>query len=123
MLNLFRWILGLPVKEVADGIAKYKETEQAPVMAQNDINKEESKSDSLFKSGWRPFIGWELGICFGLYSIPVVAVGSSVWVYDCITTMTIAPYPIDLSTIWHIMQTMLGMSALRTVDKIFGKNS
>lgn len=122
-MGLFNWLLGLPVKEVTEGITKYKELDQAPLMAQNKTNEEEAKSDSLFKSGWRPFIGWGLGVCFWIYSVPIVAIATFVWTDNWINTGIIGPYPVDLSVIWHIMITMLGMSGLRTLDKIFGKNS
>jgi hypothetical protein len=33
-------------------------------LGQMAINQEEAKSESLFKSGWRPFVGWACGIGF-----------------------------------------------------------
>ena len=33
-------------------------------LAQIAVNKEEAASGSLFKGGWRPFIGWVCGIAF-----------------------------------------------------------
>ena len=33
-------------------------------LAQMAINKEEAASGSLFKGGWRPFVGWGCGVAF-----------------------------------------------------------
>ena len=33
-------------------------------LAQISVNKEEAASGSLFKGGWRPFVGWVSGVAF-----------------------------------------------------------
>jgi hypothetical protein len=42
-------------------------SEQA--LAQIEVNKAEAASGSLFKGGWRPFIGWVCGIAFAYHFI------------------------------------------------------
>ena len=36
---------------------------------QLEINKAEAASGSLFKGGWRPFIGWTSGIAFAYHFV------------------------------------------------------
>jgi hypothetical protein len=81
--------------------------------SQANINAEEAKSDSLFKSGWRPFIGWVCGSGLALQFIigPLLSWGSR-----------LVGYPIDLpaldlSVILTLLFGMLGLGALRTYEK------
>ena len=37
---------------------------QQALLAQLEINKAEAASGSLFKGGWRPFVGWVCGVAF-----------------------------------------------------------
>jgi len=37
---------------------------QQLALAQVEVNKAEAASGSLFKGGWRPFVGWVCGIAF-----------------------------------------------------------
>ena len=36
-------------------------------LAQIEVNKMEAASGSIFKGGWRPFIGWVCGIAFAYH--------------------------------------------------------
>src|SRR5210317_593281 len=36
-------------------------------LAQIEVNKAEAASGSLFKGGWRPFIGWICGVAFAYH--------------------------------------------------------
>ena len=38
-------------------------------MAQIDVNKVEAASNSIFKGGWRPFIGWVCGTAFAYHFV------------------------------------------------------
>ena len=40
---------------------------QEALMGQLEINKAEASSGSLFKGGWRPFIGWVCGFAFAYH--------------------------------------------------------
>jgi hypothetical protein len=86
----------------------------AEMIAQTDINKIEAGSTNLFIAGWRPFIGWGCGVAF-LYSalfepfarfIAVVIFGYHGTFPTIDTTLTL-----------QILLGMLGMGALRSLDK------
>ena len=42
---------------------------QEALLAQLEINKAEAASGSLFKGGWRPFVGWTCGIAFAYHFV------------------------------------------------------
>ena len=76
--------------------------------AQADINKIESASDDKFKSYWRPALGW---VCVAGFSYQLLArpflLGAG---YD---------YPaLDMETLSALTFGMLGLGAMRTVEKL-----
>ena len=50
---------------------------QEALMGQLEINKAEASSGSLFKGGWRPFIGWVCGFAFAYHFVlqPLIVFG------------------------------------------------
>ena len=42
---------------------------QQALLSQLEINKAEAASGSLFKGGWRPFIGWTSGVAFAYHFV------------------------------------------------------
>ena len=42
---------------------------QEALLAQLEINKAEAASGSIFKGGWRPFVGWTCGIAFAYHFV------------------------------------------------------
>ena len=79
-----------------------------------EINKAEAASGSLFKGGWRPFVGWICGIAllyhFILTPLILFAVGLS--------GATIPPLPeFDMSSLMTVLMGMLGLGGLRTYEK------
>lgn len=83
---------------------------------QIDVNKVEAGSQSLFVAGWRPAIGWICGAAFAFKFIlgPAAVVG-----------MAMAGRPItlpefDFTEMSTILMGMLGLGALRTVEKVKG---
>lgn len=89
--------------------------ELAAIAGQLEINKVEASHPSIFVSGWRPFVGWVCG--FGLvYSFigqPLLAWGSVNWHFAI-------PPTLDLGSLLTILGGMLGLSGLRTFEKISG---
>jgi len=76
--------------------------------AQVEVNKIESASDSSFKSGWRPALGW---VCVAGFSYQLLArpflIGAG---YD---------YPsLDMETLSALTFGMLGLAGFRTVEKL-----
>ena len=91
----------------------------ALIQGQLDTNKVEAGSLSTFVAGWRPFIGWVCGAACAWNWI-----GISVAKTAC----AMAHYPIDLapadiSEMLPVLMGMLGLGAMRTVEKIQGVNA
>lgn len=76
--------------------------------AQVEVNKIEAASDSSFKSGWRPALGW---VCVAGFSYQLLArpflIGAG---HD---------YPsLDMETLTALTFGMLGLGAMRTIERI-----
>lgn len=83
---------------------------------QADINKVEAANGSLFVAGWRPAIGWVCGAAFAFKFI----LGPS-----AVVVMAMAGHPItlpvfDFTEMSTVLMGMLGLGAMRSVEKIKG---
>jgi len=86
------------------------------VQGQLDINKVEASNPSTFVSGWRPFIGWVcgLGCAWNWIGLPVLKAALTFWGHP------VELSPANLSEMMPVLMGMLGLGALRTVEKIKG---
>lgn len=85
---------------------------QQPALSQVALNKVEAQHRSLFVAGWRPAIGWicALGLGFTFLINPVIQ-----WV-------TLKPGPhLPTDIMLELVLGMLGLGALRTVEKLSGR--
>lgn len=85
-------------------------------LAQIRVNEEEAKSDSLFKSGWRPSIGWTCSVAFILHFVAfpiinfvIVGLGYKEVVIS-----------FDMTTLMTVLGGLLGIGGLRTYEKVKG---
>ena len=83
-----------------------------PSILQAELNKIEATHRSIFVAGWRPAVGWicALGLAFAFIGNPLLQrfVGGN-------------PVQVPLDMILELVIAMLGMGALRTVEKLQGK--
>lgn len=86
---------------------------------QMDTNKVEASSESLFKSGWRPAVGWVCVLAFAAKYLggPLIFVASQYF------GITIVLPPIDTMEMMPILFGMLGLGAYRSFDKLKGSTS
>lgn len=87
-------------------------------LGQIEVNKEEAKDPSLFKSGWRPAVGWLCVAGFGYMAIvrPILP-----WVLT-VAGVEVPPLPqIDTAEIGALLFGMLGLGGMRTAERIKGK--
>jgi hypothetical protein len=87
---------------------------QELAVAQIEVNKAEASSGSLFKGGWRPFIGWVCGGAFAYHFVlqPVIVFGVLAAGID------LPPLPeFDMASLMTVMMGMLGLGGLRTYEK------
>jgi len=89
--------------------------ELSAIAGQLEINKIEAANPSIFVSGWRPLIGWICGVAL-LYSFlgqPLLSWASLNFGYQ-------QPPNLDMGTLITLLAGMLGLSGLRTAEKING---
>ena len=101
--------------KLAHEIATMSDTHaQQALLAQLEINKAEAASGSLFKGGWRPFIGWTSGIAFAYHFVmqPLLVFVLTV------SGLDLPELPeFDMSTLLTVLGGMLGIGSLRTYEK------
>ena len=83
-------------------------------LAQIAVNKEEAASGSLFKGGWRPFIGWVCGIAFFYHFVlqPVI-----IFIVAIIGFQIPNLPEFEMGTLLTVLGGMLGIGGLRTYEK------
>ena len=104
--------------KLAHEIATMSDTHaQQALLAQLEINKAEAASGSLFKGGWRPFIGWTSGVAFAYHFVlqPLL-----VFVLTA-SGVDLPELPeFDMSTLLTVLGGMLGIGGLRSYEKTKG---
>ena len=99
-----------------NGDLAYLDADLKTRLAQLGIDNTEAASDNVFKSGWRPFLGWTCGAAFAWNFV----VGPSLtWVF------TAAGHPVglphaDMTQMMPVLLGMLGLGGLRTYEKTRG---
>jgi hypothetical protein len=86
-------------------------------LAQIEVNKIEAASNSAFKSGWRPFIGWVCGVAFAYHFVlqPLL-----------VFILTYMGHPVpalpafDMASLMTVLGGLLGLGGLRTFEKYKG---
>lgn len=93
--------------------------ELATMVAQTDINKVEAASGSLFVAGARPFIIWVCGLGFAMQFVvsPILTWGST------LLGKPVNLPPLDMGTLMTMLGGLLGLGAMRTVEKLNGVQS
>lgn len=84
--------------------------------AQIEVNKKEAEHKSLFVAGWRPAVGWVccLGMASNFLVIPMANFALA------LSNSTIIIPLIALSEMMPVLLGMLGLGAMRTVEKAKG---
>lgn len=117
-------VAGLLDKFIEDKDAKNALAHEISTMAERhaqdlakgqlEVNKVEDVSASLFVAGWRPAVGWVcvLGMASNFVLIPM---GNFVL---ALVDSTVTIPLIDTSTMMPVLLGMLGLGAMRSVEKI-----
>ena len=87
---------------------------QQALMGQLEINKAEAASGSLFKGGWRPFIGWVCGVAFAYHFVlqPMMAFGLTAAGYNIVLP------EFDMTTLTTVLMGLLGLGGMRSFEKV-----
>lgn len=86
-------------------------------LAQIRVNEEEARSDNLFKSGWRPAMGWICGSAFAWEYVLRPALLFGLAAYGKPVSLPSA----DMSQLMPVLLGMLGLGGYRTYEKLKGK--
>ena len=93
----------------------------AQMQGQVDLNKIEAGSDSLFKSGWRPAVGW---ICVAGLALTFLARPLLPWFCQVSALLfgmesVVPPIPdIPMGDLMILLSGLLGLGTMRTVEKL-----
>jgi hypothetical protein len=102
----------------AQQAGEFKEMEQAFELAkkQIEVNAVEAANPSIFVSGWRPAVGW---VCVSAYAYNYVAMPLIAWGAKWYDAAAPAMITLDTGELTTLLFGMLGIGALRTVEKTF----
>jgi len=86
------------------------------IKGQVELNKLDAQSASLFRSGWRPAVGWICVFALGYHMIFRPIVGW--WLAEVVGWSF--PPPLEIDTLLTLLFGLLGLGAYRTVEKVKG---
>lgn len=90
---------------------------QQLALAQIEVNKAEAASNSIWKGGWRPFVGWVCGTAFAYHFVvqPLAIFGLAAYGIE------VPPLPdFDMGQLMTVLMGMLGLGGLRSFEKYKG---
>jgi hypothetical protein len=87
-------------------------------LGQMEVNKVEASSGSMFRGGWRPAVGWTcvLGLLYTYLLRPVLP-----WIVAVFGGEVPPLPPIDTMELIVLLGGMLGLSGMRTAERLQGK--
>ena len=96
--------------------ARLLEAATAQAAQQTEINKIEASHQSIFVSGWRPYIGWVCGmaIAWAFLLSPMLS-----WLLPVMGVVAVVP-PLQTEFLLELVFAMLGLGGLRTFEKLKG---
>ena len=103
--------------ERAKAEAELRAQAAAAQTAQIDVNQVEAATGSIFIGGWRPFIGWVCGAAFAWQYVLLPIVAFFVVNY---TGHPMPALPAFDDVLYELLFGMLGLSGLRTFEKLKG---
>lgn len=96
--------------------AEFQNAEIELVKAQLAVNQAEAGNVNMFVAGWRPFVGWVCGVGLGVQFLinPLFT-----WIAALAGQPVVFP-SLDLGTLLTLLFGLLGLGAMRTVEKVQG---
>ena len=123
LINTIRGKSPEDAAKLAELAQKYQDdilaADQARAQMQADVNKTEAANPNLFVAGWRPFIGWVCGT-----GLLVQFLVNPLFTWAAALYGRPVAFPaLDLGTLVTLLFGMLGLGAMRTVEKVNGVNA
>jgi hypothetical protein len=99
------------------GLFKQLDADLQIALAQAATNTAEAQSSSLFKSGWRPFVGWVCGcgLAYQLLLRPLLQMLINLCGVQNVTLISL-----EMETLSTLLFGMLGLGAMRSFEKSKG---
>lgn len=81
---------------------------------QTELNKIDANSNSFFRAGWRPAMGWVcvLGLCYTYLFQPILATAAVMWFPALVVPA------VNVDALMYLIMALLGLGGLRTYEKI-----
>ena len=97
--------------------AKIQELQETAIGRQGEVTALEAASTSLFKSGWRPAVGWIVVAGFALHFLlfPMVSLALQLTGYAQVAS------PLDVQALTTLLGALLGLGGLRSFERVKGK--
>jgi hypothetical protein len=91
-------------------------------LAQIGVDDTEAASASMFKSGWRPAIGW---VCGSAFAWNFVIAPAATWGMNAAAALGYLSHVVtlataDMSQMMPVLLGMLGLAGMRTAEKMKG---
>lgn len=85
-------------------------------LAQAEINKVEAASENIFKSGWRPFVGWVCATGFAWATVfqPVLVFLLAAFHHEMVTPQ------LQTEVLMQALFGLLGLGGMRMMEKKWG---
>lgn len=83
------------------------------------VDQAEAANPNMFVAGWRPFVGW---VCGAGLAYQFIVSPFLTWGSDLFGHKVVGP-SLDLGTLVTLLFGMLGLGAMRTVEKVNGINA
>lgn len=107
-------------EQAAKAKAMIMSAEFQPMLAQLEVNKAEAASGNMFVAGWRPFIGWGIGLTVVMsYGVGPFLNWLALWSFNGWGNLP-PSYPTPDGVVLELLGGLLGLGVLRSVDKIKG---
>ena len=103
--------------ERAKAEAELRAQAAAAQTAQIEVNQAEAATGSVFVGGWRPFIGW---VCGAAFAWQYVLLPITSFVVVTTSGHQMPPLPAFDNVLNELLFGMLGLSGLRTFEKLKG---
>jgi hypothetical protein len=85
-------------------------------LAQIGVNLAEAQSDNIFKSGWRPMVGWVCALAFALQFLIFPILNWTLMLFH----QSAIDIPFNVDMLMYALGGLLGLGGMRTFEKMKG---
>jgi hypothetical protein len=101
------------VKRIWPDASDVQKQNLAIILGQLDVNKTEAGNQSVFVSGWRPFVGW---VCASAFAFQFIV--QPLFTFIFVVMGKPVQFPVlDSTQMFTVLGGLLGLGTMRTVEK------